>query len=114
MERRRPRTTDADRRASSRAASHATRALSAPGCDAVEPTLPYRGKIAHRAHSVLGGILVLVVEDHADSRELFRSMLECHGAIVTTAMFNGFIKKPVDVDDLCETAARLLRRTLAG
>jgi len=28
---------------------------------------------------------VLVVEDHPDSRELFRSMLECHGAIVTAA-----------------------------
>jgi len=124
-----------------------------------------------RARDLLGGILVLVVEDHEESRELFRSMLECHGAMVTTAasvdeakrglevvqpnvivtdiglrpkpgtwlledvrrsprfartpviavtgrqvapsvrtMFDGFLEKPVDMDDLCSTVHRLVRR----
>ena len=118
---------------------------------------------------------MLVVEDHEDSRDLFRSMLECHGAIVTTAasvdeakrvievlrprvivtdiglrqkpgtwlledlrrtpryasipviavtgrevppsmvkMFDGFLKKPVDIDDLCALVLRFLDRRLAG
>lgn len=125
--------------------------------------------------SSLGGILVLVVEDDQDSRDLFRSMLECHGAIVTTAasvdeakralqvvrphvivtdiglrqkpgtwllddvrasarfartpviavtgrhvpptvraMFDGFLEKPVDMDDLCLTVLRLGRDKVAG
>ena len=41
--------------------------------------------VAKRARGLLGGILVLVVEDHEDSRLLFGSMLEYQGAIVTTA-----------------------------
>ena len=131
--------------------------------------------VARRSRDLLGGALILVVEDHEDSRELFRSMLECHGAIVATAssvdeakrvievlrprlivtdiglrpkpgtwlleelrrttryaaipivavtgrevpptlaaMFDGFLKKPVDIDDLCSTVLRLLRRRRAS
>ena len=120
-------------------------------------------------------MLVLVVEDHPDSRDLFRSMLECQGAIVTTvssvdeakrtlevlhphvivtdiglrpkpgtwlledvrrsprfarvpviavtgrhvppslrAMFDGFLEKPVDMDDLASMLVRVVRKRLVG
>jgi DNA-binding response OmpR family regulator len=134
-----------------------------------------RPKTARRARDLLGGALILVVEDHEDSRDLFRLVLERHGAIVTTAasvdeakrvidvlrpqivitdiglrpkpgtwlvehlrrtsryasipviavtgwevsppvvaMFDGFLKKPVDMDELCAMVRRLLERRLAG
>jgi CheY-like chemotaxis protein len=50
----------------------------------LQPDRPTR-VVAKRSRNLLGGILVLVVEDHPDARDLFRSMLECHGAIVTVA-----------------------------
>jgi CheY-like chemotaxis protein len=37
------------------------------------------------------------VEDHEDSRDLFRSMLECHGAIVITASSVDEAKRRIDV-----------------
>jgi CheY-like chemotaxis protein len=131
--------------------------------------------VARRSRNMLGGATILVVEDHEDSRELFRAMLECHGAIVTSAasvdeakrvleivrphviltdiglrpkpgtwlredlrqstrfasipvvavtgrevpqsivaMFDGFLRKPVDVDELCALMLRLLSRRRAG
>ena len=120
-------------------------------------------------------MLVLVVEDHPDSREVLRAMLECQGAIVTAvssvdeakralevvqphaivtdiglrpkpgtwlledvrrsprfarvpviavtgrhvppslrAMFDGFLDKPVDMDDLRAMLLRAVRGRLVG
>jgi two-component system sensor histidine kinase ChiS len=49
------------------------------------PPVPRSGKQLQRAEPTLAGVTLLVVEDHADSREMLRQMLTALGARVLLA-----------------------------